>query len=212
MKTTKFLNLAAAGVMAAAMGFAGCDSEQTIPVLEINPAVIEVTTSASAEIVEVTSTAAWSSAVSADAAAWCIVSPDAFAGNKVIMVSIMANLDYEPRSATITFTSGTLKELLMVNQAAAIKTEKKQGEEDAIALCDCLTKAGDNEAAQEICFLSIDLSKMPNLTNNEDAPLSNLNEYEQGFLAALLSCSVFATSNAGTPTIPAQMAKLAKKL
>jgi hypothetical protein len=118
MKTTKFLNLAAAGVMAAAVGFAGCDPKQTDPVLAVNPDAIEATADARTDTVEVTSTAAWSSEVDAE---WCTVSPNSFAGSKAITVSVATNWAYEARSATITFTSGTLKKSLVVKQDAAIE-------------------------------------------------------------------------------------------
>jgi hypothetical protein len=116
-----YSTLAAAGVMAAAVGFAGCSPKQTDPVLAVNPDTIKATISADTYTVEVTSTATWFSEINAAAISWCSLSPDWFVESKAITVSVAANETHEPRSATITFTSGTLKKLLVVNQAGGCR-------------------------------------------------------------------------------------------
>jgi hypothetical protein len=88
------------------------------PALAVNPATIEATVFAGTYTVEVTSIATWSSEVNAAATGWCSISPDWFAGNTTITVSVATNLDSVPRSALITLTSGTLKKQIVVNQVA----------------------------------------------------------------------------------------------
>jgi formylglycine-generating enzyme required for sulfatase activity len=64
---------------------------------------------------QVTATQAWNA--EADAA-WCTVSPDGYAGNHAVTVSVEVNPTVEVRVATITFTSGTVTRAVTVTQAA----------------------------------------------------------------------------------------------
>jgi uncharacterized protein (TIGR02145 family) len=110
MKTTKFLNWAAAGVVAAA-GLAGCGDAA----FRVTPRRINVLFEGGAYPIAVTSSMAWTAVVDTT---WCTVSPISGTGNDTVTVTIAPNpgLGLLQRTATVTFTSGTLIRQVAITQ------------------------------------------------------------------------------------------------
>jgi hypothetical protein len=69
------------------------------------------------------------------------------------------------------------------------KSDKEKGQDAGAAVCACIGKAGDDEAAQTKCFQSVDVSKMPNFVGSDEPDVTKFNEYEQGFMAGILACA-----------------------
>jgi uncharacterized protein (TIGR02145 family) len=86
--------------------------------LSVEPANISAAANGGSYNFAVACKSAWSVAVAAGAT-WCTVSPTAGTGNGIVTVNVAANQAAEPRTATITFTSGTLTRTTTVTQAAA---------------------------------------------------------------------------------------------
>jgi formylglycine-generating enzyme required for sulfatase activity len=88
--------------------------------LSIDQTSIAATARAGTYQLQVTATQAWSAAVNKDAS-WCAVSPDGYASNHAVTVSVAENSTAEARTATITFTSDKLTRTVTVTQAAPIQ-------------------------------------------------------------------------------------------
>jgi formylglycine-generating enzyme required for sulfatase activity len=85
-------------------------------VLSIDQSGIAATAFAGSYQLQVTATQAWNAEVNTGAA-WCTVSPDGYAGSHAVTVSVTANPSInEVRTATITFTSGTVTRTVTVTQ------------------------------------------------------------------------------------------------
>ncbi|GHT42961.1 hypothetical protein AGMMS49965_15660 [Bacteroidia bacterium] len=68
--------------------------------------------------IAVTSNVAWMATVSSDAI-WCTISPTSAIGSGTIMVNVTENTTTNSRSATITVTTGTVMQTVIVTQEAA---------------------------------------------------------------------------------------------
>jgi hypothetical protein len=86
--------------------------------LSIDKTTIDAAYTAGTYPLQVTATQAWSAEVNAGAT-WCTLSPNSYAGNHAVTVSVTENPTAGvQRTATITFTSGTLTRTVGVTQAA----------------------------------------------------------------------------------------------
>jgi hypothetical protein len=87
------------------------------PVLDVAPATITAGSGAGSHSVTVTSNATWTVSVSAGAT-WCTVSPASAEGNGTVTVNVMENSTDATRSASVTFSAGTLTRTVEVEQAS----------------------------------------------------------------------------------------------
>jgi uncharacterized protein (TIGR02145 family) len=129
IKTIKYLSWVAAGVMVAAVGFATCTdpepldpqkqpddpTSKTDPTLSVDKTSLAAAIAAGTYTFEVTSDSAWTAAVNAT---WCTVSPSSGKENGTVTVSVTANPETTPRTATVTVTRGKLSKQVSVAQAA----------------------------------------------------------------------------------------------
>jgi hypothetical protein len=107
---------------------AGCEEKNTggdtpdeKPTLSVAPTSLSVIAAGGSYTFAVSSNTAWSVAV-ASGATWCAVSPTSGKDNGTVSVTVAKNTVIEPRTATVTFTSGTLTRTTTVTQAAADPT------------------------------------------------------------------------------------------
>jgi hypothetical protein len=101
--------------------------------LRFDRATVAASYTAGTYAVNVTSTQAWAAEVDA-AATWCTISPNNYAGNYAVTVSVRENAMALERAATITFTAGTLTRAVVVIQAGAPVT-LTVNKTDVDALC-----------------------------------------------------------------------------
>jgi uncharacterized protein (TIGR02145 family) len=95
-----------------------CDGPQRA-MLSVDKMEIAASAAADTYQLQVTATQAWQAEVDAEAAAWCAISPDGYAGNHAVEVHVAENPTTEIRTATILFTAGMLTRTVVVTQAAA---------------------------------------------------------------------------------------------
>jgi uncharacterized protein (TIGR02145 family) len=122
MKTKQFLLLTLSAIIMGAGFFMSCDSDEPeVPAeLVIDKTTVPATVPfiAKTYYVNVTANTAWTVAVSADAGAWCHVSPASGNGNGAITLTIDANAADE-RTATVTVSAGGIQETISFTQSAA---------------------------------------------------------------------------------------------
>jgi uncharacterized protein (TIGR02145 family) len=102
-------------LLAAVILFAGCkeDDNATSEFL-VNLTAIQATAAADSYLITVTGNAAWTAAADAE---WLSLSPASGNGNGTITVVVTENVTTDPRTATVTFTAGTLRSTVSVTQA-----------------------------------------------------------------------------------------------
>lgn len=87
--------------------------------ISVSPETLDLPASAATENISVNSNAEWG--ISSDQG-WCKVSPSGgVAGNAVVRVSVERNSSEEPRTATLTFTSGTYSKQYAVTQRGFVQ-------------------------------------------------------------------------------------------
>ena len=115
--------------VAAVIAFAGCKSDDdpapnptpeptTDPSLSVAPTTIAATADGGSYTVAVACNTGWTATVNADAT-WCTVLPTTGNNDGTMTVTVAENPATEARSATITFTSGSLSRSATVSQTAA---------------------------------------------------------------------------------------------
>jgi hypothetical protein len=92
------------------------------PMLNVDKTAIDATVAANSYPINVTSNLTWTAAVNS-AATWCtLTNANATTGNGTVTVNVAENPTVETRTATVTLTSGTLTEAVVVTQGAAAPT------------------------------------------------------------------------------------------
>ena len=91
------------------------------PALAVDKTTIPAAIAAATYSIGVTSNSTWTATVNSGAT-WCTVSPASGSGDGTVNVSVTANSIMASRSATVTFTSGTLTHTTTVTQAAGDPT------------------------------------------------------------------------------------------
>jgi hypothetical protein len=86
-----------------------------MPVLTAAPTTIAAAYTAGMYGIDVTSNVAWTASINT---AWCTVGPESGTGSYMVAVNVTENPLVEPRTATITFTAGTLTLAVSVTQDA----------------------------------------------------------------------------------------------
>lgn len=94
------------------------------PYLEISDSVINSSPAATAFVITVSTNSAWEIA---PAAPWLSLSAQKGEGNSTVKITLDNNVGIADRNNTITFTSGSLKKTLTVNQSAKIKLVEYKG-------------------------------------------------------------------------------------
>jgi hypothetical protein len=114
MKNSLFLIL----IAAMAIAFAGCKKDDKgASVLNINRTFIDAAYTAGTYAIAITSDGAWTASVNSDAT-WCTVQPVASTAAGIVTVYVATNVGAVSRTATVTFTAGTLNQTISVTQAA----------------------------------------------------------------------------------------------
>ncbi|WP_298649270.1 family 16 glycosylhydrolase [uncultured Proteiniphilum sp.] len=87
--------------------------------ISVSPETLNLSASAGSESINVNSNAEWG--ISSDQS-WCKTSPSGgVGGNTVIKVSVESNTSEQPRTATLTFTSGTFSKQYTVTQKGLVQ-------------------------------------------------------------------------------------------
>ena len=93
------------------------DLRQPAPSLEVSPTLLSFHENGGSQSVTVTSNQAWS--ISSNQA-WVSVSPASGTNDGSFTVSVKSNTSQQPRTASITVTSGGLSKTITINQVAAL--------------------------------------------------------------------------------------------
>jgi uncharacterized protein (TIGR02145 family) len=111
-------------LLLAAIAVVGCDEKQgegdtpdVMPTLLVSPANISAPAAGDAYAFSLACNTVWTAAVSSGAT-WCTVQPAAGNGDATGTITIAKNTAPESRTATVTFTAGTLTRAVAMTQAA----------------------------------------------------------------------------------------------
>jgi hypothetical protein len=140
MKTKILFSMIAAMTAFATLAFAGneiqdnkppANKKPATPTLLVEPATISAPANGDSYSFALAAHTVWSAAVNADAASWCWVQPSSGNGDKAGAITVMYNPTVNARTATVTFTSGSLSRKVTIKQeggAASAPPHAESGE------------------------------------------------------------------------------------